>query len=114
MRIGTGSSKIGDKILPNFTCKYCGKTDTTRIVVHGKFFRMGLPYFPIGKEAVTECQSCRKVHRLEEFDESLRAAYDPSEYKTPWWNWSGLALMGIPIMLIVLLMAISIISNWLK
>jgi hypothetical protein len=62
----------------------------------GKYFMAGfLPMFPLGKEAYSECASCKKTNRIVEFDAALRAAYEASGFNTPLWHWIGSALFVI-------------------
>lgn len=92
-------SNLGAKVLEDYTCKHCQNKGTTRITAFGKYFMAGfLPMIPLGKEAYSECASCKKTNRIEEFDEGLRAAYEASGFNTPWWHWLGCAVFVILIL----------------
>ena len=56
-----------------------------------------IPFFPIGKTAVSQCNHCKQVLKLKQMPPSLTNPYDnlKSQSKTPIWTFSGLALTAV-------------------
>ena len=56
-----------------------------------------IPFFPMGKTGVSQCDHCKQVLKLKEMPASLTASYDnlKSQTKTPIWMFSGLALVAV-------------------
>ena len=79
-------------------CDSCGTQGSVYLSVFHKYAHIfWIPFFPIGKTAVSQCQHCKKVSKLNEFSSATRMDYDnlKSQRKTPLWMFSGLALVAI-------------------
>jgi hypothetical protein len=80
------------------TCNNCGTQHSVQLSIFQKYAHIfWIPFFPIGKTAVTQCHHCKQVLKLNEFPPSLKLAYDnlKSNSKTPVWTFSGVALLAV-------------------
>ena len=92
---GSKASKIDEQIL-NVQCDNC-KCNTKQIVTtFGKYFHIyWIPFVPIGKEQVCECQVCHKTIPSNQFNHSITSAYNLNKPKTLIRHWSGSILIAL-------------------
>ena len=86
-------------------CPNCGKQNSLDLYVFQKYAHaFWIPFFPLGKTGVSQCDHCKQVLKLNEMPPFLRTAYDnlKSQGKTPIWTFSGLALVAVLITVIVI------------
>ena len=86
-------------------CPKCGTQNSIDIHVFQKYAHVfWIPFFPLGKTGVSECDHCKQVLKLKEMPASLRTAYDnvKVQTKTPVWTFSGLALVAALITFIII------------
>jgi hypothetical protein len=80
------------------TCNNCGTQQSVHLSIFQKYAHVfWIPFFPLGKTAVSECGHCKQALRTNEFPPSTKLSYDnlKRESKTPFWMFSGLALVAI-------------------
>lgn len=103
---GTRSSKQAVESIAE-ACPHCGTTHNTELYVFQKFAHVfWIPFFPIGKTGVSQCNHCKQILKKEEMPSSFLVAYDNIKAKTriPVWTFSGLALVAV-------LMAVGFVSD---
>src|SRR6185369_8201835 len=79
-------------------CPNCGTMNSVELYVFQKYAHVfWIPFFPIGKTAVSQCAHCKQSLKLKEMPLELRTAYDhvKQQAKTPIWTFSGLALVVV-------------------
>lgn len=79
-------------------CSNCGTQNSVQMTVFQKYAHVfWIPFFPIGKTAVTECSHCKQVLEKKDFTGNLKSDYEliKSNSKTPIWTFSGLALISV-------------------
>ncbi|MEP7239017.1 MAG: zinc-ribbon domain-containing protein [Ferruginibacter sp.] len=79
-------------------CPNCSSQSSIELYVFQKYAHVfWIPFFPIGKTAVSQCDHCNQVLKLKEMPLSLKTAYENirSKYKTPIWMFTGLALVAL-------------------
>ncbi|HEY6503901.1 MAG TPA: hypothetical protein VIZ28_08005 [Chitinophagaceae bacterium] len=79
-------------------CQNCGKINTVEISVFQKYAHVfWIPFFPIGKTGISQCQHCKEALKLKEMPEPLRVSYSnlKQQLKAPIWTFSGLALVAV-------------------
>jgi len=79
-------------------CASCGTQNSTDLYVFQKYAHVfWIPFFPIGKTGISQCNRCKQVWQLKEMPPQLSASYEQlrSQEKTPVWMFSGLALVAV-------------------
>lgn len=101
---GTKSSQIGNGQIRNVTCPHCNTNISMTYSVFGKYAHIyWLPFFPIGKEQILECNSCKSSYYLKDLPESIKLKFNQelerNLIKTPikHYSMSFVALIGIGI-----------------
>ena len=103
---GSKSKELRKEILTD-PCQNCGTQNCIEMHVFQKYAQVfWIPFFPMGKTAVSQCGHCKQLLKLKEMPASLKASYEnlKAEIKTPIWMFSGLALVAV-------LIAIGVISE---
>lgn len=79
------------------SCPHCGTANSIELYVFQKYAHVfWIPFFPIGKTAVSQCNHCKQILKKDEMPSSMISAYDRIKAKTriPVWTFAGLALVG--------------------
>ena len=79
-------------------CTHCKQQATHIISVFGRYAHIfWIPFFPLGKKGVSECNHCKRTLEPKEMSASLKLVYQKINgvTKTPFWFWSGLILIGV-------------------
>jgi zinc-ribbon family len=79
-------------------CPNCGTQGSIELHIFQKYAHVfWIPFFPIGKTAVSQCDHCKQILKLKEMPVSIKTAYDNirSQHKTPIWMFAGLALVAV-------------------
>lgn len=94
---GSRATHVADFQLKDIPCDHCGETSG----FHMSFFaRHGhlywIPFLPVGKTAVAECNNCKRTFAEEEFNPTLSGCRDElrNRVKAPIWNWAGLMIIA--------------------
>lgn len=94
---GSKSKELAKEILTD-KCSNCGTQNCIDMHVFQKYAHVfWIPFFPMGKTGVCQCDHCKQVLKLKEMPSSLKASYDnlKAQTKTPIWMFSGLALVAV-------------------
>jgi zinc-ribbon family len=94
---GTKAKEIAKEILTD-KCQNCGKQNSIDMHVFQKYAHVfWIPFFPIGKTGISQCDHCKQVLKLKEMPASLKISYDnlKAQSKSPFWMFSGLALVAV-------------------
>ena len=79
-------------------CAHCGTQNMDVYIFQRYAHIFWIPFFPIGKTAVSQCNNCKQVLKEKEMPPPLRQEINHtlnSKTKTPVWMFSGLALLVI-------------------
>ncbi|MDB5200650.1 MAG: zinc-ribbon protein [Ferruginibacter sp.] len=79
-------------------CPTCGTQNSVEMHVFQKYAHIfWIPFFPIGKTAVSQCEHCKQVLKPKEMPASLKSEYENMklQHKTPLWMFSGLAAIVV-------------------
>lgn len=77
-------------------CSYCEQQGTHTVSVFGRYaYLYWIPFFPMGKKGVSECDNCKRTLEPKEMNDQLKMAYQnvKSHTKTPIKHWSGLGII---------------------
>ncbi|MBC6612610.1 hypothetical protein H8B15_16935 [Hymenobacter sp. BT507] len=81
-------------------CASCYTPNTLQISIFGRYAHVyWVPFFPIGKISVSECEHCRQVLEGKQMPEALKAkvAQVKAHAKIPFWHFAGLILIAVAI-----------------
>jgi len=93
---GSKSKELAKDILTD-KCPNCGTQNSIDMHVFQKYAHVfWIPFFPMGKTGVSQCDHCKQVLKLKEMSSSLKISYDnlKAQTKVPIWMFSGLVLVA--------------------
>lgn len=95
---GSNATHLKSDQLRNANCPNCnerGKLTASVFSRHAHVF--WIPFFPIGKVGVFECQNCHKGFKKKELNEDGKREYKNflTDVKIPLWKYSGLGLVAL-------------------
>ncbi len=96
---GSRSKKLAVEISSD-KCQNCGTQNCIDLYVFQKYAHVfWIPFFPIGKTGISQCNHCKQVLKLEEMPATLSASYDnlKSQTNNPFWTFSGLTILAIAV-----------------
>ena len=79
-------------------CPNCGTQNSIDLQVFQKYAHVfWIPFFPMGKTGISQCDHCKQVLKLKEMPSSLTTAYEnmKAQTKTPIWTFAGLGLVAV-------------------
>jgi hypothetical protein len=85
-------------------CTSCGTMNSVELSLFQKYAHVfWIPFFPIGKTGVSQCQHCKQVLKLKEMPASMRVSFDnlKGQTKTPAWTFIGIALIAALIIVVI-------------
>ena len=96
---GTRSKNIHNGQLRNVKCPNCENETSMTYSIFGKYAHVyWIPFFPIGKVGVAECNTCKRTYEIKELPENIKTKYEreteKSGVKTPVWFFSGLFIIA--------------------
>ncbi len=94
---GTKASRIKDGQINNVTCPNCENQTSMTYSIFGKYAHIyWIPAFPVGRENIIECNSCKQTYKVKELPEHLKQKFEFEKQgaKTPLWYFSGLAIIA--------------------
>ena len=96
---GTRSSNLKNGKIKNVSCPHCTTDTDMNYSVFGKYAHIyWIPFFPIGRINVAECNNCKSTYELKNLDESVKQKFkkeqDFNPVKTPIWFFSGLFIIA--------------------
>jgi hypothetical protein len=100
---GHKATKTGHQSLFGTKCSSCGTKDEIEMYTFSRYFHLfWIPVFPYRKEAVTQCNHCKKVLHKKEFSADLLSQYEEMKMniKTPYWQFTGAGLLALLIIAI--------------
>ncbi|QXP60004.1 hypothetical protein [Olleya sp. HaHaR_3_96] len=95
---GSKATKLKDGTLNNIKCPNCEDGRTMHYAIFGKYaYLYWIPMFPIGKENILECASCKKTYKLKTLPNQVREKFnlEKADVKYPIWYFSGLAVLAV-------------------
>lgn len=101
---GTRNKELAKEHLVD-KCPNCGTQNSIDIHLFQKYAHVfWIPFFPMSKTAVSQCDHCKQVLELKQMPPALRASYDnlKAQSKPPVWMFSGVALVIVLIAAIVI------------
>ncbi len=85
-------SVLREDIIDN--CENCGNNGFMEMHIFQSYFHVfWIPFVPVNKFGVTQCNHCKQVLKNKEMPQKLKATYNgyKPNAKTPWWMFIGLA-----------------------
>jgi len=79
-------------------CRSCGTSNSLQLIAFQKYAHVfWIPFFPIGKLYMTQCNHCKQVLNENEIRNTYNAAYTDikQQLKTPAWVFTGLGLTAL-------------------
>ena len=94
---GTNSSRLKTGQLRHVTCPNCENQTSMNYNVFGKYaYLYWVPVFPLSKENMLECNSCKKTFKLKELPEQIQQKFDLEKHRgVPIFHFSGLIVIGL-------------------
>jgi zinc-ribbon family len=97
---GTNSSNLKNGVIRNVTCPHCTTDSSMNYTIFGKYFHIyWIPFFPIGKVNIAECNGCKATYDLKDLDQTIKNKFkveqDRNPIRTPVKLFSGLIIAGI-------------------
>ena len=81
---GSKSSEIGTGKLRNVTCPHCQNNVEMNFSVFGRYSHVyWIPFFPIGKENILECNSCKSTYHLKDLPETIKQKFNQDLERNP-------------------------------
>lgn len=93
---GTKAVHLHSEQSPTASCPSCGTKGSLVFSVFRKHAHVfWIPFFPIGKKVISQCQHCKNLLEGKEMSEELKQEAAPIKdgAKGPIWQFSGLALL---------------------
>lgn len=97
---GTKASNLKDGQIINVDCPNCDTNVSMIYSIYGKYAHLyWIPFFPIKKVTLAECNSCKKTFEKIELPANIQTKLDREKekdggIKTPIWMFSGLILVA--------------------
>lgn len=94
---GRRSSIIKDGQLSNISCSHCEAITSMSYAIYGKYAHLyWIPTFPMGREAIFECNNCKKTFSLPDLPEATKKKYEFEKQgvRTPVWYFSGIMVIA--------------------
>ncbi len=94
---GTSASRLKDGRLSNVTCPNCDTPTSMNYSVFGKYFYIyWIPFFPIGKTNVLECNHCKRTYKLSELPEQIKHKFELEKHKgVPIKHFAGIGIIAL-------------------
>ncbi len=105
---GTNSSVIKNGQIRNIVCPHCQAETSMNYSVYGRYTHVyWIPFFPLGKSTITECNSCKRTFDFKDLPVNITSKYlkenQQNPAKTPLKHFSLLILGGIGVIAAVFL-----------
>ncbi|RYY44473.1 MAG: zinc-ribbon domain-containing protein [Chitinophagaceae bacterium] len=100
---GTRVKKLATEHLPD-KCPHCGTQNSLDLQVFQKYAHIfWIPFFPLKKRVMSQCDHCKQVLEEKEMPSSLAGSFESlkKQTKTPLWMFSGIGLLALLIIAIV-------------
>ncbi len=97
---GTRASHVKTTQLTTETCQHCGTQGSVILSTYARYAHVfWIPFFPVGRFSVSQCQHCKQVLEEKQMPAQIRAHHERNIAGTrlPLWQFSGLALVLVGI-----------------
>ena len=97
---GTRASHVKTTQLSTETCQHCSTQGAVIMSTYARYVHVfWIPFFPIGRFSVSECQHCKQVLEEKQMPAQIRAHHERNiaESRLPLWQFAGLALLFVGI-----------------
>lgn len=94
---GSKGTHLKTERVNNIRCDYCQQQTPHNISVFGRYaYLYWIPFFPMGKKAISECTHCKVTLEKNNMNQQLQTAHDTvkGKTKTPFWYWAGLIILA--------------------
>jgi Zn ribbon nucleic-acid-binding protein len=97
---GTKAKNLKKSKISAVTCPDCQANTDMNFSVYGKYAHIyWIPFFPISKIEIAECNSCLKTFDKKQFSDQIRKKIkinnETNPVRTPLWFFSGLAIVAL-------------------
>jgi hypothetical protein len=95
---GTRATHQKSIILERENCTHCNTKGTVLLSVFAKYAHVfWIPFFPLGRRAVSQCQHCKHVLETSQMPQDYKNYYETikAEIKVPIWQFAGLAVVAL-------------------
>lgn len=97
---GARSSSIQNGVIKNVDCPHCQANVDMSYSIFGRYVHIyWIPLFPIGKQQILECKTCKASYELKNLPESIKQKFYAEQKlnpaKTPITHFSLLIIVGI-------------------
>lgn len=86
------------------TCPNCATPNSTEMHVFQRYAHVfWIPFFPMNKLGVSQCNHCKQTLRTREMPPALKNEYETlkAQTKTPLWMFAGAALLAVLIVFVI-------------
>ncbi len=97
---GTKAKNLKNSKITAVTCPECHANTDMNFSIFGKYAHVyWIPFFPITKVQIAECNTCHKTFEKKQFSEpmlqKIKRNNENNPVKTPIWFFSGIAIVAI-------------------
>lgn len=94
---GTSASRLKDGRLGNVTCPNCDSQTSMNYSIFGKYFYIyWIPFFPLGKSNILECNNCKRTYKLSELPNQIQQRFELEKHKgVPIKHFAGLGIIAL-------------------
>ncbi|WP_395063822.1 hypothetical protein [Flavobacterium sp.] len=97
---GTKASNLKNGQLINVDCPHCETNTSMTYSIFGKYAHIyWIPFFPVSKITVAECNNCKKTFEFKELPEAVKTKFEREKekypVKTPIWMFSGFGVVAV-------------------
>lgn len=89
---GTKGAHLKSEKTRGLKCNNCNEQTSHTISIFGKYFYVyWIPFFPLAKKGVSECNNCKATFERKDMSDQLKSIFDTvkSDTKTPFTYWIG-------------------------
>ena len=81
---GTKSTRIKNGVIKNVACPYCQTNTQMNYTVYGRYTHIyWIPFFPIGKQQILECNHCKSTYELKNLPEAIKQKFHKEQEQNP-------------------------------
>ena len=81
---GTKSTTIKNGVIRNVACPHCQTNTVMNYTVFGRYAHIyWIPFFPIGKQQILECNHCKSTYELKNLPEVIKQKFHKEQEQNP-------------------------------
>lgn len=81
---GTKSTAIKNGVIRNVSCPHCQTNTVMNYTVYGRYAHIyWIPFFPIGKQQILECNHCKSTYELKNLPEAIKQKFHKEQEQNP-------------------------------